>query len=234
MKKIVIITGASKGIGYATASFFQQNNWRVINISRSPCFLKNITNIRADLSDPDIAETLVKELTLILGEKCRICLIHNAASHLNDTIMTQDPGKLSEALQVSITSPAIINKIVIPFMTKNSSIIYLGSTLSEKAISGAASYIIAKHAVVGMMRATCQDLALENIHTACICPGFTNTEMLQQHLSHDPLLLEFAKGKVGAKRLIEPDEIAELIYFSACNPIINGSVIHANLGQLET
>jgi 3-oxoacyl-[acyl-carrier protein] reductase len=47
-------------------------------------------------------------------------------------------------------------------------------------------------------------------------------------------LLEFAKQKVGANRLIEPAEIAELVYFSALNPLVNDSVIHANLGQLET
>ena len=48
------------------------------------------------------------------------------------------------------------------------------------------------------------------------------------------LTIELAKEKVGAKRLIEPGEIANIIYFVAQNPVINGSVIHANLGQLET
>ena len=41
------------------------------------------------------------------------------------------------------------------------------------------SYVVSKHALVGMMRATCQDLAGREIHTACICPGFTDTEMFR-------------------------------------------------------
>jgi short-subunit dehydrogenase len=234
MKKILVITGSSKGIGQATSVQFRNNNWQIINISRTNNLLKNAININIDLSVPNFEVQLKHELETILIEKTQICLVHNAAYHINDTVLNQDPVELTKAMNVSIVSPAIINQIFIPFMTERSSIIYIGSTLSEKAVPNAASYVVAKHAVVGMMRATCQDLAKKNIHTSCICPGFTNTEMLQQHLSHNPELLEFAKQKVGAQRLIEPEEVAELIYSVAQNPIINGSVIHANLGQLET
>jgi NAD(P)-dependent dehydrogenase (short-subunit alcohol dehydrogenase family) len=52
---------------------------------------------------------------------------------------------------------------------------FVGSTLSEKAVANTASYVTAKHAMVGLMRATCQDLAVAAapVHTAAICPGFT-------------------------------------------------------------
>ncbi len=234
MENILIITGASRGIGYATASLFQRHNWKIINISRTACPLENVTNINIDLSTTDFEHPLRKALEAIIEQKSTICLVHNAFCHVNDSIMAQDPFELTQSLNVSIVSPSIINRILIPLMQDSSSILYIGSTLSEKAVPNAASYVTAKHATVGMMRATCQDLAKQKIHSSCICPGFTNTEMLQQHLNHDPSLLQFVKQKVGQERLIEPGEIAELIYFSAKNPIINGSVIHAHLGQLET
>ena len=234
MDKILIITGASKGIGHSTAALFQKHGWHIINISRSPCSITNTMNISIDLSNTDFEQTLAKELGSVLKQKSRICLIHNAAAHVNDSIKKQDQTDLTRALNVSLVSPAILNKVLIPFMAEHSSIIYIGSTLSEKAVPGAASYVIAKHATVGMMRATCQDLVEDRIHTCCICPGFTNTEMLQQHLSHDQAMLAFAKQKVGANRLIEPQEIADLLYFAAENPVINGSVMHANLGQRES
>eukprot|EP01043_Picozoa_sp_COSAG02_P056833 COSAG02_NODE_6801_length_3352_cov_170.007378_3_plen_92_part_00 len=52
---------------------------------------------------------------------------------------------------------------------------FVGSTLSEKAVANTASYVTAKHAMVGLMRATCQDLAAAAapVHTALVCPGFT-------------------------------------------------------------
>ena len=96
---------------------------------------------------------------------------------------------------------------------------------------GSYSYVISKHAIVGMMRALCQDLAGTGVHTACICPGFTDTEMLREHVPADAMA---AVAEVSAfNRLIKPGEIAETLLFAAGNPVVNGAVIHANLGQRE-
>ena len=119
-------------------------------------------------------------------------------------------------------------------MQVGSSIIYIGSTLSEKAVKNTASYAISKHASIGMMRSTCQDLADMQIHTACICPGFTNTEMLRRHLNNDENIIKQISSKNCFNRLIQPSEIADLILFCADNPVVNGSVLHANMGQIES
>ena len=82
-----------------------------------------------------------------------------------------------------------------------------------------------------MMRSTCQDLAGGTVHTACICPGFTDTQMLREHVPADAM--DFVAGMSAFKRLIEPEEIAATVLFAANNPVINGAVLHANLGQVE-
>ena len=124
-----------------------------------------------------------------------------------------------------------LNYFSIPFMRAGSAILYLGSTLSEKAVPGSYSYVITKHATIGMMRATCQDLAGRGVHTACICPGFTDTEMLRQHVPESAM--EDVCAMSAYNRLIDPDEIAETLFWAANNPVINGAVLHANLGQVE-
>jgi NAD(P)-dependent dehydrogenase (short-subunit alcohol dehydrogenase family) len=83
------------------------------------------------------------------------------------------------------------------------------------------------------MRATCQDLAGKGVHTACICPGFTETEMLRAHVGDSQDVLDSIAAGITFGRLIEPREIAEVLYFCARNPVVNGSVIHANLGQIS-
>ena len=118
-------------------------------------------------------------------------------------------------------------------MPSGSSIIYLGSTLSEKAVPGTASYVTSKHAVVGLMRSTCQDLAGTGIHTACICPGFTDTEMLRDNIGDDPEVLEAIAGMQTYNRLVEPEEIAQAIFSVSQQPVFNGAVLHTNLGQVE-
>jgi len=88
-------------------------------------------------------------------------------------------------------------------------------------------------AVAGLMRATCQDLAGTGIHTACLCPGFTDTAMLRAHVGgSDETLAAIAAG-ISFNRLIEPGEIARALLFCAENPVVNGSLIHANLGQIQ-
>ena len=84
-----------------------------------------------------------------------------------------------------------------------------------------------------MMRASCQDLDNSGIHTCCICPGFTDTKMLRQHLGNDEEIIKQVADNMTAHRLVEPQEIAELCYFCANHAVINGSVLHANLGQIE-
>jgi len=130
-------------------------------------------------------------------------------------------------------APQLLNAKLIPYMQPGSAIIYIGSTLSEKAVAGSFSYVTSKHAIVGMMRATCQDLAGQQIHTTCICPGFTDTEMLREHVGHEQNILAEIGAASTFGRLIEPVEIAQMILFAAKSPVINGAVIHGNLGQIE-
>jgi NAD(P)-dependent dehydrogenase (short-subunit alcohol dehydrogenase family) len=119
-------------------------------------------------------------------------------------------------------------------MAPGSSIIYIGSTLSEKAVANSYSYVTSKHAVVGMMRATCQDLANTGIHTVCVCPGFTDTEMLRTHVGEDADILKHIAALSTFNRLVTPEEIATAIQFAGQNPVLNGAVMHTNLGQIES
>ena len=57
--------------------------------------------------------------------------------------------------------------------------------------------------------------------------------MLHYRANYDPTIIEQIKSMNGQNRLIETIEIAKTIYFSATNPVINGAIIHANLGQKE-
>jgi NAD(P)-dependent dehydrogenase (short-subunit alcohol dehydrogenase family) len=227
----LVITGASSGIGLATANTFQQAGWRVINISRSACPLKGVINVTADLADP----TMVAKISALLLDRLEGCtalsLIHNAARLDHDTVQAVDPEALRQTYEINLIAPAALNRLLLPVMSAGSSILYVGSTLGEKAVPGSFSYVTSKHASIGMMRATCQDLAGSGIHTACINPGFTDTEMLRDHIPAD-VMPEIAQMSAFG-RLIDPTEIGATLLFAAQNPVLNGSVLNANLGQIE-
>lgn len=233
MTRYAIITGASQGIGKSTARYFLGQDWKVINISRRPCSLSDVQNISIDLSKSDWREQHQQQLIDLFPNPQKICLIQNAATYYTDNIYDLNIEKFRSMFEVNLIAALQLNQLFLPKMLTGSSIIYIGSTLSEKAVSNAASYTISKHAVIGLMRATCQDLQQPDIHTCCVCPGFTETEMVHAHLENNPEELEQAKKRVKAQRLIKPEEIASLVYYCANNPVINGSVIHAHLGQIE-
>lgn len=230
--KTLVITGASKGIGFATAGQFADAGYRVINISRSAAPDDRVENHSVDLALSD-AESQLGELLGLALQEGEICLVHNAGKLTNDTACATDTELFEDVMRINVVAPHFINQLVVPKMHPGSSIIYLGSTLSEKAVPGTYSYVVSKHAVVGMMRATCQDLAGRQIHTACICPGFTDTEMLRTHVGEGEDALRQIAAASTFGRLVEPGEIADAIWYAANHSVINGAVIHANLGQVE-
>jgi len=231
MPHYLVITGGSDGIGKASIARFLAAGWQAINISRSACDLAGVKNITMDLADTASIEKQQASLSLALKNVESLCLVHNAAFYEPDEVKSLAIKKFRTTLEVNVIAPVILNQMLIPYMPAGSSILYIGSTLAEKAVPGSASYTISKHAVVGLMRATCQDLMEQSIRSCCICPGLVDTKLLSNTMSEN-VLGYLLKEKVIGKRLIAPSEIADVIYFCATTPVINGAVIPANLGQV--
>ena len=229
--KLLVITGASAGIGAATAAAFLDAGYAVVNLSRRPCPVRGAVHITCDLSNPAFLDSVADQVGPMLQEAEQTALVHNASRLSSDTAVTTPSDALREIIELNIVAANTLNQYVIPTMGTGSSVLLVGSTLSEKAVPGSYSYVISKHAVIGMMRALCQDLAGTGVHTACICPGFTDTEMLRAHVPEDAMAT--VAGMSAFDRLIEPAEIAETLLFAAEQPVLNGAVIHANLGQRE-
>lgn len=234
MNKFLIITGGSSGIGYAAAVLFQKENYKVINLSRSEIPLKDAIHISVDLSNSTWHEEVNSTFKTLLEDADQISLIHNASKMQSDNVENFDLNALRDVLEVNLVGPSILNQLTIPYMKRGSSIIYVGSTLSEKAVPQMSSYVTTKHGMIGLMRSTCQDLFGRFIHTACVCPGATETEMLQEYVQGNAEALEMMAGTLSENRLISPEEIASTLLFCSQNSVINGSVIHANLGILST
>ncbi|MCC5886434.1 MAG: SDR family oxidoreductase [Gammaproteobacteria bacterium] len=231
--KQVIISGASAGIGAVTAARFVDAGWAVTNLSRRPCPVAGVTSIRCDFADPESVARVAADLRASVADADQVLLIHNASLLRNDRSGECDDASFREVLQINLAAPNTLNTALLPLMKPGSAVIYVGSTLSEKAVPNSASYVTTKHGTIGMMRATCQDLAGRGIHTACVCPGFTDTEMLRSHIGTDPATEAAVASMSAFGRLIKPEEIAETIVWAATHPVINGAVLHANLGQLE-
>ena len=235
MPAIAILTGASSGIGAAAAQQFMDRGDTVINISRRDCPVAGVQTISTDLGNAESLASTCASLSERLGSQPDgpVCLVHNASLMLKDRCDVTSDEDLERVLAVNVVGINAINRTLLPQMPRGSSVLYVGSTLSEKAVAGAFSYVVSKHAQLGMMRATCQDLMGRGIHTALICPGFTDTTMLRQHVGNDESVLADLGAMNSFGRLVAPDEIADLILWAHQHPVVNGAVLHGNLGQIE-
>lgn len=232
--KVAIVTGASVGIGSATAQAFLDEGFAVYSLARRSCPVEGVNSLSCDLSDENSLSQTCDTLVDAIENCSEVTLIHNAAQMRKDSVDDCDSGSLVEVMTTNVFAINSLNQRLLPLMPTTSSVLYVGSTLSEKAVPGTFSYVVSKHAQLGMMRATCQDLMGRGIHTALVCPGFTDTEMLRTHIGHTPEVEAGIAGLNSFARLIAPEEIAELIRWAHHNPVINGAVLHANLGQKES
>lgn len=226
----LVITGGSRGIGLATAKRFAEMGFDIVNLARSPIPIDTALQLTVDFAQSDWEETVGDQLSSALDGAERICLVHNSALQLPGDVAHIDIPGLRNSLEINVVAPAILNRLILPSMSAGSSIIYVGSTLSHRATSGMAAYVASKHAAAGLMKSTAQDLAGTGIHTACVCPGFTNTEMLR---NYGGKALGHLASLVTQNRLIEPEEIAETIFHAAHSPVLNGTMLHADLGFVE-
>jgi len=228
---VVIVTGGSRGIGRAILERFSKDGVICLNLSRGAAALPGVLDIAVDFADPAWEARLPARLLPLVKDQGPVCLVHNAAALHSDTALSLDAAAMRVALELNVVAPAALNRLLDPHLVSGSSILYIGSTLSEIGVPGKASYVTSKHALLGLMRATCQDLDGRSVHTAAVCPGFTDTEMLRESVGNSAAIIASIARRMTFGRLVEPKEIAEVVYFAAKNPVLNGAVLHANLGQ---
>ena len=134
MAAIAILTGASSGIGAAAASRFLSNGDVVINISRRDCPVSGVETLATDFADDasvaNTCEQLIQRLAAHQGTP--VCLVHNAALMLKDRCDATGDDDLRQVLAVNVVGINALNRALLPRMPEHSSVLYVGSTLSEK------------------------------------------------------------------------------------------------------
>ena len=167
--KTAIITGASVGIGRATAQAFLQEGFEVFNLSRRACPVERCQQPACDLAvehaiaPPARPDSAMRTAPTSPGAQCQPDA-QRQRRRLRQRQPAPGPGNQRGRRQQPQPTPAATD-------AESSSVLYVGSTLSEKAVPGSFSYVVSKHAQLGMMRATCQDLMGSGIHTATGLPG---------------------------------------------------------------
>lgn len=211
-----LITGASRGIGKAIKNLFEERGILVYAPARSEMNLSSNESIRKyveTLSDVDI-------------------LINCAGINDLGSIDEMSEEKLQEMLQVNLVSQTMLIKYVSEKMKKNryGRIVNFASIWCDFSKERRVMYSIAKAGVKGLTTAAAVELSKYNVLVNAVAPGFVNTEMTSQN--NTPEQIEALAQALPIKRMAEPVEIAEFVYFLASekNSFITGQTIFADGG----
>ena len=190
LNKVVIITGASSGIGRATAIEFAKEGAKAVLVSRSEeklervadeirDFNSNLLMIPTDVSRQDEVRNMIEK---VIGEYGRVdILFNNAGSSFVGRIEEKDFVKnTKKVMEVDFFGTVYCTKEVLPIMEKQGSghIINMSSVVGRKAFPHFGGYSSAMHAITGFTDSLRQELHGSGIHVSIIHPALTQTPML--------------------------------------------------------
>jgi len=242
--KVTLITGASRGIGKATALLFARagsdlviNYYRNMKAAQKVALMAEQKGVKAvifkaDVSSKSQCEKMV-EFTLKKFGRIDI-LVNNAGIWKYAPIDKMSVSQLKETLSLNLESIFYLTTKVVPIMKKQGggNIINISSTAGQRGEAYHSHYAATKGAIISLTKSVSTELAPYNIRVNCVAPGWVDTDM-----SHSSLIGKDRKwilDQIPLSRAAEPEEIAGAILFLASDlaTFITGEIINVNGGAV--
>lgn len=240
-KKVVLITGASRGIGAEMAKRFAENGYSVVidyNESKEKAMqvLKEITDnggdaiaVKADMRLPHEIEELFNTTIRTFGHID--VLINNAAVALGKLVIDTTIEDFDNLFNTNIRGNFLITKQVIPHFISNGGgkIINISSVWGQTGGALETVYSATKGAIISFTKALAKEYALSNITVNTISPGVIDTDMIRIYSDEE---IDSLRQMIPVEKIAQPVEIANMALFLASDKAnyITGQVLAVNGG----
>ncbi|MBW1689516.1 MAG: 3-oxoacyl-[acyl-carrier-protein] reductase [Deltaproteobacteria bacterium] len=241
-KRVVVVTGGSKGIGRAICLRFAREGARIVFLHYDPddvaadetLKLLQDRGIEARTKKLDVSSFAdVEEFFREVVEEFQglDVLVNNSGITRDALFLRMSEDQWDQALSVNLKGAFNCAKAAVRFMVKQRSgrIISISSVVGQIGNIGQANYAASKAGIMGFTKSIARELATRGITANAVAPGFINTEMTRNlpEKARDFFLNQIPMGRVG-----EPEEVAEVVYWLASEgaSYITGQVIHVNGG----
>ncbi|MDB5369951.1 MAG: oxidoreductase, partial [Roseomonas sp.] len=240
-RPIMLLTGASRGIGHATVKRFQAEGWRILTVSRQPfseeCRWPEAreSHIQADLADPAAFGPLIEDVKSRLPDGRLHALVNNAGispklpGGKRMGLLATDYASWLGVFNVNLFSiAALANGLFEPLREAGGTIVNVTSIVGSHVHPFAGpAYACSKAALAALTREMAHEFGRSGIRVNAIAPGEIDTAILS------PGTEDIIERQIPLRRLGSANEVADTVFFlcSQQSSYINGAEIHINGGQ---
>ncbi|EPE37645.1 3-oxoacyl reductase [Candidatus Photodesmus katoptron] len=236
--KVVLVTGATRGIGHAIAESFINSGATVIGTATTEIGAINISNhfsnkgkgFILDVTDMNSIKKLIHSINSEFG--LVDILVNNAGITRDNLLIRMKSHEWAHVIETNLTSVFNLSKAVLPNMIKkrNGRIINVGSIVGTIGNVGQSNYSAAKSGIIGFTKSLAKEVASRGITVNAVAPGFIDTDMTKSmNSAHRDKIL----SSIPVRRFGKPIEIASVVVFLASSEssYITGETLNVNGGM---
>ncbi len=243
--KVAVVTGGTRGIGYAIVKKYLQNGAKVVLFgSRQETVDKALASLRAENADwvvegacPDLndAQAVADEMAKIHEQFGRIdILVNNAGVSDSTPIDKYAPGQFEKVIALNVVALFHTIQPVVKYMKEQGGgvILNTSSMVSKQGQPSGCAYPTSKFAVNGLTVSLARELGPSHIRVNAVAPGITRTDMVAKLPDKmiQPLI-----ANIPARRIGEPEDVADAFVFLASDmaSYVTGEILHCD-GAMNT
>ena len=240
--KTALVTGASRGIGRASAlALAKQGGQVLIHYGRGAADAESVVQeiraaggraeaVGADLSSPNGPHELAKKVRAIVGERLDI-LVANAGISKNASIEETTIEDFDALFAVNVRAPFFLVQQLLPILGKNSSIVFTSSLAAHAAVGNISAYAATKGAIETLVKYFASVLGPRGIRVNAVAPGVVDTEM--SSFTKSEAGRATAMSMQALKRIAEPSDIGGAAAFLASPEArwVTGTTLHVDGGS---
>jgi NAD(P)-dependent dehydrogenase (short-subunit alcohol dehydrogenase family) len=249
--RVALVTGGGRGIGRAIAFSLSGQDTLVAVSGRTAAQLKRTADEIAQRGGRSLAlemdvtdeASVASAMAALRAQAPRLdVLVNNAGIGGGEPVAGSDVARWKSVIDTNLTGMYLVTREALPVMNDGGRIVNISSVLGRFGVPGYTAYCASKHGVIGFTRALALELTPRQITVNALCPGWVNTDMAADGMrmgaaATGQTFEEFrasALGRVPIGRIIQPEEVAELVKFLAApaTAAITGQTYNICGGQI--